>query len=299
MIIMMKKVLVVFNPTAGQQDADQTRSAIEDHFQRASWNSEFYVTTGEDKDREAIMKAAQGDYDYIIAAGGDGTVAETAGCLVENDIPLGILPTGTGNGIARALAIPLVLDEALTAITNERHLSDLDAMKLGERYFFLLIGVGLSATALKESSRDQKDILGRLYYFFLGLKAYFGFHPHRFQMIIDGDKAVRARGAEILLLNCGTVGDPILRWEDEITADDGEIQVYILRARTVYDYFRFFWNAMARRESRDPSVLAFRMRTNAHIQSKKPLPVQGDGDFIQHTPVEISVVPKAIKVVTP
>jgi diacylglycerol kinase (ATP) len=294
----MKDVFVVINPGAGGGNADSICHSIQDHFQSKGWEHALYETTGQDHDHKMIRNAINDGYTYFVAVGGDGTISDVAECLIGKDITLGILPTGTGNGIARALSIPLKLDDALQVITQESRFKHLDAMQLAGRSFFLMIGIGLSATALKQAQIDQKRFWGRLYYSFLALKASFGFHPHRFHMKIDGEPHV-AHGSEILLLNCGTIGDPLLQWEENISVNDGAIDVYVIRARTIYDYFRLAWNAIAGQERQDPSVSAFRMEHTMHVQTQKPLPVQGDGDFIQHTPVKVTVVPQAVKVLVP
>jgi len=291
----MYKVFVVLNPNAGRIEADIIRRAIQEHIERKGWEYEIYETTGQDHDRDIVIEATKRGYSYFIAAGGDGTISNVAECLIDKDIPLGILPTGTGNGIARAISIPLDLDEALDVITQEENFYNLDAMKIEDRYFFLMIGIGLSAKALKQSQIDEKRLLGRLYYALLTLKAYFGFQPHRFQMEIDDVRYV-THGYEILLLNCGTIGDPILQWEEDILSNDGEIDIYNIRAKNVLDTFRIIWNAMTGQERTDPSISAYKMKQKIRVKTGTPLPVQGDGDFIQYTPIEVTVVPQALKV---
>jgi len=295
---MRKKVFVVLNPSAGRIEVDAVRHAIKAHFQRKGWEYELYETTGEEHDQDKIKDATKRGYTYFIASGGDGTVSNVAECLVGKDIPLGILPMGTGNGIARAISIPLELDEALEVITLEGGIHNLDAMKLEDRYFFLMIGIGLSAKALRQSKVDQKRLWGRLYYILITMRTYFGFHPHRFQMEIDGVHKT-TRGSEIMLLNCGTIGDPILQWAEDIRSNDGEIDIYSIRAKTIYDTFRLMWRVITGQERKDASISTFRMKHKAYIQTNKPLHVQGDGDFIQHTPVEVYVVPQAVKVLVP
>jgi hypothetical protein len=101
-----RKVIVVFNPTAGKVDqADEVRAALASHFTAPQWATEIYETTGPaDEDVAALCRAAcEKGAGLVIAGGGDETLVGVASGLVHSPVPLGILPLGTGNGLARAL----------------------------------------------------------------------------------------------------------------------------------------------------------------------------------------------------
>src|SRR5262249_15957028 len=109
-----QKVLVVFNPVAGNaEQADDVRAPLKKYFAPPKWNLAVYETTGKEGLAAICRKACTGGAGLIVAAGGDGTVVGVANGLVNTDIPMGILPLGTGNDLARALMIPMKLDDAL------------------------------------------------------------------------------------------------------------------------------------------------------------------------------------------
>jgi diacylglycerol kinase (ATP) len=152
----------VFNPKAGKEgQVDEIRSALASHFTSPRWKPEIYETTGKE-DLLVICRAAcnQGA-SLVVAAGGDGTVASVANALVFSQVPLGILPLGTGNVLARALSIPLKLEEALDLLVGDHAVIEVDALKVGDRHFFSNVSVGISPAMVSETTPAQKRRLGR------------------------------------------------------------------------------------------------------------------------------------------
>ncbi len=104
-----QKVFVVFNPSAGKEaQAAEIRAALARHFPASQWAPEIYETTGQAGEGvAAICRAACArGTSLVISAGGDGTLIGVANGLVHSSVPLGILPLGTGNDLARARLIP-------------------------------------------------------------------------------------------------------------------------------------------------------------------------------------------------
>src|SRR5579859_5196832 len=126
-----QKVFVVFNPKAGREDeVATTRDALVQHFPSPQWTIEIYETTGREDVAAVCRKACEGGASLVIAAGGDGTVVGVANGLVHGQIPLGILPLGTGNDLARVLNVPLKLDEALDLLTGDHLVAEVDALQV-------------------------------------------------------------------------------------------------------------------------------------------------------------------------
>jgi YegS/Rv2252/BmrU family lipid kinase len=245
----------------------------------------------------AVRAALPGGFDLVAAAGGDGTVAAVASALVHTDLPLGIIPVGTGNILARDLGIPLDLDSALQLLCGPHQMRTLDAMQVGEQYFLLSMGVGLSAVMMRDTTIEDKRRLGRLAYPLRGLQALLGFQPQRFTLTVDG-KGSRIRAAEVVVANSSTVGHPNIRWGSHVRLDDGVLDVCIVRARVPLDYFKIAWN-LVRRQKRDPRVRFLRARESIVISAGRALPVEADGDLLGQTPVHIQVVPAAVRVIVP
>lgn len=296
----MRKAFVVLNPVAGHS-RERVPSLLERHFAEMNWACELYETTGEECVADVVraaLKRKLGAVDLVVAAGGDGTVSGVAGGLVGAPVPMGIIPVGTGNALARELNIPLNVKAALNLLTGEHALAELDAMQVEERFFVLNVSVGLSSLMIHHTAREDKRRFGRVAYVWTGLMRLFGYQPHRFDVSVDGERT-RWRAVEVMIANSGAIGDPSLRWSPQVKLNDGRIDVCIVRAKSALDYLRLTWAVLLGRQRRAPHLQHLIAERDVAVSTDSHLPVQGDGDFIGWPPVEMAVVPGAVQVIVP
>lgn len=168
-------------------------------------------------------------------------------------------------------------------------------MKVKDQHHFLQIGAGLSGEAMQYVELDVKHRMGRLYYIWTALKAFLGYQPHRLSIWID-ERRVNTRASEVLIINCGTLGSPYVRWEKAVPTD-GVLDVFVVRTRTLLDIVRFAWHAVFSQQQRDPKVTYFKGREKVRIQADHALALQCDGDYCGRTPVEIELIPQAVQVI--
>ena len=102
-----------------------------------------------------------------------------------------------------------------------------------------------------------------------------------------------------MLANSGALGTSGLRWGPDVRVDDGRIDVCILRARTLFDYLSVGWNVVRGRHRDERNIQYLTARRAVAIHTEHPIPVQGDGEVIGETPLEVQVVPGALRVVVP
>jgi YegS/Rv2252/BmrU family lipid kinase len=292
----MRQALVVLNPLAGSTDVDRVRETMARAAARGL-HCDVHVIAPTELVTAAVRAALPGGFDLVAAAGGDGTASAVASALVHREVPLGIIPLGTGNILARDLGIPLDLDSALQLLCGPHHTRTLDAMQVGEQFYLLSMGVGLSAVMTRDTTIEDKRRLGRFAYVLRGLLALRGFQQRRFTLTVDG-KTSRVRAAEVVVANSSTAGDPNIRWGPHIRLDDGALDLCIVRARAPLDYFTIAWH-LVRGQKKDPRVRFLRATESISIDARPPLPVEADGDLIGLTPVRIQVVPAAVRVIVP
>ncbi len=153
-----RKIYVVYNPKAGGQgEADALRAALAKHFLPTQWSVDLHETV-ENEDVTASCRAAcDRGLSLMVSAGGDGTLVSVANALVNRQIPLGILPLGTGNLLAKVLGVPLKLEEAIQLLVGDHTTTKIDALKVGERYFFSNVSVGISPTIMGETKTAEKS----------------------------------------------------------------------------------------------------------------------------------------------
>lgn len=289
---------VVLNPVAGTSDPDQIRGALERSLGERGHRYELYETTGQENLVDVVRQALNRGLDLVVAVGGDGTVSSVADALVAGEVPLGIVPAGTGNGLARDLGIPLDAEGALELLANEHRIQCIDALQVGERVYVLNVGVGISAEIMRETESDSKRRFGRMAYLWNVVREMIGLGQHWFTLMLDG-RSERVKASEILVLNSGSLGSPLVHWGTDIRPDDGQVRVYAVRPRTARDHLVILGRLLLRREQGGPAVQCFDVERSLRIDVYPPLAVQGDGEVIGETPVEVKVVPGALNVIAP
>jgi diacylglycerol kinase (ATP) len=295
-----QKVFIVMNPVSGVKDSDDSRKLIDDFFQSNGWEYEVHETKPDEDLPGLVRKKLKQKVDYVLAAGGDGTVAAVVGGLVNSQVPMGILPLGTGNGLARDLNIPITLPEALALLTSpERDVQNLDVMQVGDAYYVLNVSIGVSADTMHTTGREEKQKFGMLAYLRRGIESINRANLHRFHVIIDGRK-VTFLASEVMITNDKFMGlQPQLEGV-EVEANDGALDMFIVRANSLVDYLGVFGRFIIPARQKDELQLKHMpIRDSVLVQSDRPLRVQADGEVIGQTPVEIRVVPDALQVIVP
>ena len=294
----MKKAFFVLNPVAGQSEPEELRTKIEERAAEAGWQVQLHEIEKEDSIEEVIARAREEGYGFFVAAGGDGTVSAVAGALVGSGTPMAILPVGTGNVLARDLEIPVDADEALALIFQEHDLKRVDGLRAVDRLFLLNISAGPMADVMRDVSSEEKRRLGFFAYLRDGVQKLIGHDQHRFTVTIDGQE-YQFCASEAMVLNSGAVGSPNLSLGPDVRMDDGRIEVYLLRARNAMDYVRLLWNMLVARERRTRVSRRFVATKSVTIAVDPFMAVQGDGDFIGNTPIDVEILPGVVIIAVP
>lgn len=292
------RLFAIINPVAGTAPVDEIRNTLEQHLSNAGWSYEFYETTGGEQVTTVAHEAVRRGFSVVAAVGGDGTVSEVASGLVGTDAVLGIVPTGTANVLAQELGIPLNIDAACRLLIDASATTSIDGMQIQERYFFLQIGIGLDSLMIRDTSRQHKRRFGRVAYLWTGITRLLGFQPARFTIVTDG-KQRRSGAVQVLIANGGAFGVPQLRWGPDIYPDDGSLTVCVIYSRNLLNYLRVAWYILTSQQKRSRTIRYYHARQNIIINADKPLPIQADGEIIGDTPVQVRVVPGAVRVIVP
>ena len=289
------KALVIVQPGAGKGDThDAVREALARHFTASRIEFEIHEKLEEDKPGDIVRARLGEGFDLVVVAGGDGTVSGVFDGLYGSSIPLAIIPTGTGNLIAREFGIPTGVDEAFALIAGTPRSMRIDAMRIGKRVYVLNAGVGISAAVIAGTTGKSKRRFGRIAYLVTAFKI-FRFRPRPLDVTVDG-KLLRYRAVEVAISNCGILAKRMYPKGPDIRTDDSRVDVWILSMKTILDYVRYLlgivfgWRAKAQFLVAEKSVA---------ITSRVPLIAQADGDIIGTTPLEIEVLPGALTVLVP
>lgn len=294
------RTYVVLNPVAGVSEPGVVRQKIESALTGRDIPFEVYETTGQEEEdiRQLVRKAVKQGFKLFISAGGDGTLSSVIDGLVDTELPLVIIPTGTWNALARALDIPLQIDPAVELVFQEHNIQTIDAMDVGGRYFVLSVSAGVGALTMKDVERQDKRRFGKLADLRKAVAEVLEFRSYQFEVKIDG-KLTKFRAAELMVANTSILGIKSLQLDPNIRMDDGKLNVCRIYANSVTDYLQLAVSMFRGDQKRNWNVLCVEAQEEVEIRAKERLPVQGDGDLIGQLPVTVKIRPKAIQVVTP
>lgn len=233
---------------------DELRSCLaEHHVEDLLW----YEVNKSKKAPKRVRHAVQAGADLIVAWGGDGMVQRCLDTLAGSDVPVGIIPAGTANLLAHNLDIPENLAEAVRiALTGRRR--PLDLGRINGEHFAVMAGVGFDAELMRDVDRRMKNRLGRLAYFWTGLR-----HVRRaaspVKITIDGRPWFDGMASCVLLGNVGRITGGIPAFDDA-RPDDGWLEVGVVTAQGPLQWGRTLGRVIAGRTDDSPFVRITRAR---------------------------------------
>jgi diacylglycerol kinase (ATP) len=234
--------------------------------------------------------------DLVILAGGDGTMNSAIEALLACKLPLGILPTGTANDLARTLGIPPDLDEACEIIGNGL-LHRIDLGWVNDKHFFNVASLGISTKVAHRLSPEVKRRWGQLSYFYALLGVIRQNRPFRAMVKCDG-KMVRLRSIQISVGNGRYYGGGLAVAADA-AIDDGQLDLYSLRPLSFWQMVRLAPALYEGEHGRSRDKVIFLHGSEMRIETARPLAVDTDGEVTTRTPAHLRVIPGAIAVHVP
>jgi YegS/Rv2252/BmrU family lipid kinase len=236
-------------------------------------------------------------YDAVFTLGGDGTAIEVIGALAHTGPPVGILPGGTGNIVARTLGIPLKSGKAVRALlAGDEARIDLGRLASGER-FAIGMGVGLDASMISGAPAPLKRRLGFLAYVLSATRAVFKLEKFTVRLTVDGE-VTECEAAAVLVANFGAVLNNLIAFGDGIRRDDGLLDACIYSPKNLRDAMRIFWMMSRKKFQEDPAV-TYRPGKNFRIETIPPRLGQADGELLGMSPFDVTVEPLAGRVLVP
>ena len=268
---------------------------------RHGWRAEFLVTDKAEAGVAAANSAALDGIDLVVAVGGDGTVRGCAEGLARTGVPLGIVPHGTANLLARTLRIPGHPRAALAvalAVTRDAAAVDrtIDlAVADDEVPFTAMAGLGLDAAVV--AGTRLKHQFGWLAYAVSGA-AHLAGAPSRFSISLDGAAPVEREARSVVVGNSGLLPGGFSLLPDA-RLDDGLLDVGVLAPHGPLGWPRLAARVLARSHHEDGMLERFQAR-KVEISATAPLPREVDGELVaaSHS-LTVTVVPSALTVRMP
>lgn len=317
----IKRAALVYNPI--KVDAASLRASVERHAGRAGWSEPlFYETTVDDLGDEVTRQALAEGVDAVLVAGGDGTVRAVSEAMSGSGVPLTIVPSGTGNLLARNLRLPLDSGDAMVraAFNGDRLAMDIGWAALkradgttAEHAFVVMGGMGLDAAMIANTSPQLKKTVGWVAYVDGAARSLATAKPFRVMYQLDGSRLHSARVQSVLFANCGSLPAG-LELIPEASVADGALDIVIFQPKGplgwIFVWRRVAWdNSVLRRFRAGRRVLSLRTRDNAvrysrgtgiELATTAATPVQLDGDeFGEAVQVRTRVEPGALLITVP
>lgn len=288
------RIVLITNPIAG--GSSRTRIDLLEWAELLRGHRLEIVAPATPEETQAVVRQAVAEgVDRVLAAGGDGTVNVVTAGLAGTDVPLGILPMGTVNVLAREFGIPLDATEALQiALTGQPRRVDL-GMANGQP-FTLMAGMGFDAKVVHEVIPSLKELFGPLAYVTAGLQALVHYKPSQFHLCVDGiDLSLPA-----WLVIVGNAGSYTYQFAmaPDARMDDGMLDICLFAERTALDRITQIGAAMIGQHVHHPNVSYLRAR-RLRVEADPPVPLQLDGDAAGTSPVDISIRPAALSIIVP
>lgn len=298
-------VHIIINPAPAKRTP--LLAILNNQFRGAGIHWNVSITHGDGDGIALAKKALEEGADIVGAYGGDGTVMEVASALVNQNVPLLILPGGTGNLVAAELRIKPSIERACALACGESfETRKIDVGKMGDRYFLLRAGTGIEPGVVQDATREMKDQFGKWAYVFAAI-GHLQEHPvAEYDIRLDERESFKASGVACVVANAGTVGVGRLTLSPSVDVDDGLLDVFFLKKANIEGIVQLAGKMMGIDAhdpgNHDPRLDASQLVNHWHarkveIHSDPPLDIQLDGDVVARTPQVIEVLPASLEVV--
>jgi diacylglycerol kinase (ATP) len=286
------RALLLFNPAArrGLEALPEAQACLPTHgIEVISRSIEAPGRVG------ALIREHLGRVDRVIVAGGDGTLNTVAQGLVGTELPLGLLPLGTANNLARTLGIaPGVADACRVAAQGRRYPIDLGWVN--GRYFFTTASLGLSVQITEALTTRTKRVWGAFAYGVAAVRALRHSHPFDAEITWNGGSR-RSRTVQIVVGN-GRYYGSALPVATDARIDDARLDLYTIEVRHWWELLALVPALRRGRQGEKRSVEALRA-TAFEITTRAPQDINVDGEICTRTPAHFRVFPRALEVFVP
>lgn len=289
-----KNFLFIVNPASGKKY--RSRMAIElitRYIQKHVFDADIIFTRAKDHAAEIAVNANIEEYSAIVAVGGDGTISEIVQSLAGSDTTLGIMPTGSGNGLARDLGIPTNLHKALQLVI-QNHSTTIDLIQIDEKiYSAVTVGMGFDARISELFAQGKKR--GASTYFQVAIKEIQKYQLKNYRILADG-QLIEREAFLITFANAQQYGSNCYIAPDA-RFDDGWMDLCILNKFPVFQAPQIFFDLFNKRIQTNKYYEMIRCKA-ATIEAPSDLQIHIDGDpFTSHAPLHLNLLPKQLRVI--
>ena len=284
----------IINPISGSGKHNLSASYLLNQFSKDEYKIQVDYTN-QKKHAIVLTKAAiLQNPDYIIACGGDGTINEVASCLVGTSIKLGIIPVGSGNGLASNLNIPRNFDKAV-AIIKKGNATAMDVGQLNQKYFFSNMGIGIDALIIKKYERAGKRTLSA--YIKATLSSSLEFKPQK-TILHFNDQILEPDPLMLFISNSNEMGYN-MSLTPKASLHDGSLDMIIIPKLSFFEKIILGYHVLRNSIEKFEKAKHFLIKDiQIEMPSKIFIDAQIDGEHynLKTNEIKVSILPNALQV---
>lgn len=289
---MKKKAVFIINLISGTSDKAAIPGLIDQYLDKTQFEYEIAVTQYAGHASEIAAKAKDDGVDVVVAIGGDGTVNEVARAIVHSSTALGIIPCGSGNGLARHLLLPLNVRKAIEVI-NRCEIRQLDYGIINDYPFFCTCGMGFDAFVSMKFAEAGKR--GPITYVENVLREGLKYKPETYT-IEDDNGTLQYKAFLISCANASQYGNNAYI-APQASMSDGLMDVIIMEPFDVFEAPQISIEMFSKTLDKNSKIKTFRTR-HLHIRRDKPGVIHYDGDPVMTgADIDIELKPKGINII--
>lgn len=290
-----KRIVFIVNPISGTTGKRRILKLIEKSVDRDKFDFDVQMTKYMGHAAEIARAASNTGVDIVCAIGGDGTVNEIARAIVHTDTALAIIPSGSGNGLARHLHIPVEPNKAI-AVLNECNIHTMDYGIINQHPFFCTCGMGFDAFISQKFAQAGKR--GPLTYIDNVLQNGLSYNPDTYEIFIDEKEVSEYKAFLISCANASQYGNNAYI-APEASVRDGLMDVTIIEPFTVIDAPQIAFQLFNGKITSNSRIKTFQCK-KLHIHRQNAGAIHFDGDPIDTgTDIDVEIVADGLKCVSP
>lgn len=287
-------ILFIINPISGGKDKLKIPAIIDANLDRSKFNPNFSFTEYVGHAAEIAEEAANKNFDIIVAVGGDGTINEIASKVMQQQKILGIIPFGSGNGLARFLKIPMHTAKAIQVI-NQMNVMQIDTGTFNDKYFFNMAGMGFDAHISSVFVGNKKRGLSG--YLKLGLKEMMNYKPETYHLKIDGESYTR-KAFVVSVANSSQYGNNA-HVSPQASVTDGLLDVCIVKSFPLYKIPLLAYQMLNASTDQSDMVEIIRGK-DIHITRQEGAAIHIDGEpYFMGKEINVTISPLSLNVIVP
>ncbi|MGY0039156.1 diacylglycerol/lipid kinase family protein [Pedobacter sp. NJ-S-72] len=289
-------ILFIINPISGGKDKLKIPAIIDANLDRSKFNPNYSFTEYVGHAAEIAEEAANKNFDIIVAVGGDGTINEIAAKVMQQQKILGIIPFGSGNGLARFLKIPMNTAKAIQVLNN-LNVIKIDTGTFNDKFFFNMAGMGFDAHISSVFVGNKKRGLSG--YLKLGFKEMINYKPETYHLRIDGVGYTRTRTAFVVsVANSSQYGNNA-HVSPHASVTDGLLDVCVIKSFPLYKLPLLAYHMLNASTDRSDMVEIIKGK-EIQITRVEDAAIHIDGEpYFMGREIAVSISPLSLNVIVP